>query len=129
MSTLCPNHSRPFPLGRILIVLVLGILAWFIVMQLSPHAFMTHGQAALNARDCWNKGGTVIPEVMQDPLTGRYMQFCRDKDNHWYAGIFGSDGGNVTAFPRSFAKCLTDLVEYAKRTGYTVKMIMPWVAP
>jgi hypothetical protein len=109
------NSLAPF-----LILIALAILGWF--MLASAHALLTHGQAALTAADCFNGGGTIMPEKMQDPLTGRIMSFCKDKQGGWWVSIDACDGGNVTCFPRSFAKSLRDCLEYAKRTGYKILM-------
>jgi len=109
------SHFNPFPL------FVVGILALMILA--SAHAVIAHGQSAITAQDCWNKGGQVMKQVYVDPLTGRHMSFC-EKDGHWFVAINAPDGGNVTMFPRSMARCLSDVIEYAKRTGFTVKMLL-----
>ena len=109
------SHFNPFPL------FVVGILVLMILA--SAHAVIAHGQSAITAQDCWNKGGEIMREVMQDPLTGRFMEFCR-KDGHWFVGIFGPDGGNITLFPRSFARCLSDVIGYAKRSGFVTKIML-----
>jgi hypothetical protein len=104
------NHSNPFPL------LLAGILVLLIVA--SVHAVIAHGQAAITAQDCFNKNGQVMKQVLYDPLTGRSMHFCNDHGK-WYVAINGPDGGNITTFPRSLARCFQDVLEYAQRAGFT----------
>ena len=109
------NHSLlPF----LLVGLALLVYA---IMLASTHAVINHGQAAMDAQNCWNKGGNVIPEVRYDPITFRKMSFC-EQNGRWYVSIEAPDGGNVSAFPRSFAKCLRDVLDYAERSGFTSKV-------
>jgi hypothetical protein len=110
-ATFPRSRSNPFPL------IVLSIIAAVIVLA-STHAVIRHGSAAMAGQNCFNNGGQVMSQVLQDPLTGRYMKFCNDH-GHWYVAINGSDGGNVTVFPRSFAHCLRDVLDYAQRSGFT----------
>lgn len=119
MTAITAYRSRPN-----LIPLFLTILA-FLAMLASYHAVMTHGHAAIDAQNCFNGGGTIMREVMQDPLTGRMMRFCVQNGN-WYVTIDGCDGSNITCFPRSFAKSLAEVIDYAKRAGFTHLMgILP----
>ena len=111
MTAACLPHPRPN-----LVPLAL-LAAAFLAALASYHAVVTHGNAAIDAQHCFQGGGTVMPEMMQDPLTGRIMRFCHDNGN-WFISIDAPDGGNVTMFPRSFAKCLSDVIAYAKRSGF-----------
>lgn len=111
MTALTLPRPRPnlFPLALIALA-ALAVVA-------SYHAVMTHGQAALDAQHCFGNG-TIQQEVMQDPLTGRTMRFCLEQGK-WFISIDAADGSNVTMFPRSFARCLADVIDYAKRSGFT----------
>lgn len=112
MTTICMPRNRfnPFPL-------LLGIIICVIVLA-SVHAVMAHGQAAMTAQNCFNGGGQVMKQVMQDPLTFRQMRFC-NQQGHWFVSIDAHDGGNVTMFPRSMAKCLREVLDYAIHSGFT----------
>jgi hypothetical protein len=107
------NHSG----GVFMILVGLVILA----MVASAHAVMTHGSAALDAMNCFNGEGMIAPQIYVDPMSGRTMEFCHNNKG-WFAKIDGCDGGNITCFPRSFAKSLRDCIEYAKRTGFTFEL-------
>jgi hypothetical protein len=119
MTTSCPayprSHSNPFPL-------LLGIIA-VVIMLASAHAVITHGQAAIDAQNCFNGGGTVMKQIKFDPITGRSMKFCNQSGN-WYVSIDRCEGGNVTCFPRSAAKCLRDALDYARRSGFTQDILL-----
>ena len=117
MTTMAYPRTRfnPFPL------FVVGILVLMILA--SAHAVIAHGQSAITAQNCFNDGGRVMKQVYVDPLTGRHMSIC-EKDGHWFVAINSSDGSNVTMFPRSMARCLSDVVDYARRTGFTIKMML-----
>lgn len=106
------NHSS----NGFLVFVALAILA-FLAVQMSAHAWKTHGTAALNAAHCFDNG-QVMQEMRRDPLTGRTMKFCIE-NGHWFIKIDFKDGNNLTMFPRSFAKCLRDVIDYAIRSGYT----------
>lgn len=118
MTALTAPYPRRSP--SMLLVLLAGIA--FLVVLASAHALLNHGSAALDGQKCFNGGGTIAPKIMADPLTGRTMEFCKDPNGRWYISITGRDGGNITIFPRSFAKCLSDVVQYAKRTGFTLEL-------
>ena len=116
MTADCPDfpRSNPFPL------LLAGILILLVVLA-SVHAVIAHGQAAMEGQRCFNGQGQIAKQILYDPLTGRSMNFCNDHGK-WYVAIQGPDGGNVTVFPRSFARCLQDVLEYARRSGFTQTM-------
>lgn len=118
MTALTALYPRRSP--SLLLILLAGVALMAVVM--SAHALMTHGNAAVDAQRCFNGNGTIAPQIMADPLTGRTMEFCKDKSGGWYIKIDGPDGGNITMFPRSFAKCLRDVLEYAKRSGFTFEV-------
>jgi hypothetical protein len=86
-------------------------------MLASTHAVMNHGQAAINAQNCFNGAGQIMKQNFIEPQTGRHMSFCNQSGN-WFVSIDGPDGGNVTMFPRSMAKCLRDVLDYAIRSGF-----------
>lgn len=115
MTAACPSfprtHSNPFPL------VLVGILVLLVGLA-SVHAVIRHGEAAITAQRCFGGEGQTMREVYEDPLNGRQMSFCNHKGN-WYVSIDAADGGNVTMFPRSFARCLRDVIDYAKRSGFT----------
>lgn len=118
MTAITASYPRRSP--NLLLILLAGIA--FLVVLASAHALLNHGSAAIDAQRCFSGGGTVMPQIMADPLTGRTMEFCKTPDGRWYISINGRDGGNVTMFPRSFAKCLRDVLEYAKRSGFTFEV-------
>ena len=106
----CPRtHSNPFPL------ILAGILV--LLMLASVHAVITHGQAAIAAQNCFSGQGQVMKQIFYDPLTGRSMKFCNQNGN-WFVSIDHCQGGNVTCFPRTAAKCLRDVLNYAVRSGF-----------
>ena len=86
-------------------------------MLASAHAVMAHGQAAINAQSCFNGAGQIMQQVYTDPTNGRRMSFCNQQGN-WFVSIDSCDGANVTCFPRSFAKSLRDVLDYAIRSGF-----------
>lgn len=115
MIATLPRPRVILPSVIIIIVLMLALLA---TIAPSMHALARHGQAAINASNCFNGKGQVMQQQMIDPLTNRRMSFC-NMGGHWFVAINAEDGGNVTIFPRSFAKCLSDVISYAKRSGFT----------
>ena len=125
MTAHCPTYPRRHTSAAPLMLLVcVGVLAW--LMLASTHAVMTHGQAAIDAQNCFSGKGQVMKQVLMDPLNGRRMSFC-NQNGRWFASIEGPDGGNVTMFPRSAAKCLRDVLSYARRSGFTTPL--PWGLP
>lgn len=122
MTALALPRPRPNLLLPLILLALAGLALYFMA---SYHAVMTHGSAALAAQKCFDGGGVIQREIMQDPITGRMMRFCV-QDGNWYVSIEGCDGGNVTCYPRSFAKSLSDVISYAVRSGYTHLMgILP----
>jgi len=111
-ATMTRSHSG----GGLLLLLVAAGLV--LMITASYHAITTHGLAAVSAQDCFNGGGQVMQQVLEDPLSGRRMTFCR-QNRQWFVSIDEPDGGNVTMFPRSWAKSLRDVIEYAHRSGFT----------
>lgn len=114
------------PFALFLIFLLLVVLAFMAMAPAMPnssqilasaHAVMAHGQAAINAQSCFNGAGQVMGQNYIEPRSGRHMSFC-NQNGHWFVSIDGPDGGNVTMFPRSMAKCLRDVLDYAIRTGF-----------
>ena len=119
MTAMCMPRSRSsFGLWFLLIC---GIALAIILA--STQAVVRHGESAMTAQRCFQGEGQTMRQVYVDPLTGRQMSFC-NQQGHWFVSIDGPDGGNVTMFPRSFARCLTDLVEYAQRSGFTRMMFL-----
>lgn len=113
MSAACYPRSRSNPLPWLILLCCLALM-----IVASLHALKTHGTAAITAQNCFNGHGTVMRQTMIDPLTNRKMSFCM-MSGHWFISIDADDGGNVTMFPRSMAKCLQDVMEYAWRSGFT----------
>ena len=120
MTAACLPRPRPNLIPLFIILAGLALLAFVA----SYHAVMTHGTNALDAAHCFNHG-QIMPQIMQDPLTGRMMRFCLE-NGRWFVSLDGCDGGNITCFPRTFAKSLSECLEYAKRAGFTHLMgILP----
>lgn len=113
-----PLRRQGNPFGAFLLILVGALLVYGIFLA-STHAVITHGNAAIAAQRCFQGEGKIIGPTMVDLLTGRTMEFCKDMGGRYYVKIDACDGGNVTCYPRSFAKSLSDLVNYAKRAGFT----------
>jgi hypothetical protein len=124
MTAHCPTYPRRHSAAPLMLLVCVVILAW--LMLASYHAVATHGQAAINAQNCFNRDGQVMKQVMMDPLTGRRMSFC-NQNGHWFVSIDKCEGSNVTCFPRSFAKSLRECLEYARRSGFTTPL--PWGLP
>jgi hypothetical protein len=113
MTAVCMPRNRSNPFG---ILLIFAILASLIVLA-STHAVMNHGQAAINAQNCWNGQGQVMKQIYFEAKSGRTMQFC-NQGGKWFVKIDGPDGNNITMFPRSFARCLRDVLDYGIRSGF-----------
>lgn len=113
ISAPMPRHSSaPF------LYFLLGLIFVAIVM-VSAHAMLTHGSAASKAAQCFNGQGTIQKQIFVCPLNGRTFEICKGFDGVWYVMINGCDGKNITCFPRSAAKCFSDVAAYAKKTGFT----------
>jgi hypothetical protein len=109
------NHSlRPY-----LLVLLVTLAAFLFAVSISSHAFLTHGSVAMKAADCFNGKGTIQPTLFVCPDNGRTFEVCKGFDGFWYVMINGCDGKNITCFPRSAAKCFSDVASYARRSGFT----------
>ena len=83
----------------------------------SPHALAKHGDTALTAQDCFNGSGQTMTQKYTEPSSGRTMKFC-NLHGSWFVSIDAEDGKNVTMFPRSMAKCLNDVLQYARNSGF-----------
>jgi hypothetical protein len=99
------------------VLLFMAVIVIAMIALASTHAVIRHGAAAISAQNCFNGSGTVAPQSYLDPMTGRKMFFCNQRGN-WFVRVDDEKGRNVTMFPRSFARCLRDVIEYAQRSGY-----------
>jgi hypothetical protein len=104
--------------GAVPLLLLLLAVGAFLIVLASTHAVIRHGSDAITAQNCFNGGGSVMKQVMEDPVSFRQMRFC-NQNGHWFVSIDAHDGGNVTMFPRGFARCIRDVIDYAKRSGFT----------
>jgi hypothetical protein len=118
MTTMTMHRARSnVPL--FLLFVMAAILGW--MMLASVHAVMRHGTAAIDAQNCFSGKGMTMKEVRYEPGTFRKMSFCQ-MGGHWFISVDACDGGNVTCYPRSFAKCLRDVIRYAEEHGFTSKV-------
>jgi hypothetical protein len=124
MTTYEPQSKSGNPLALLLIlVLVIGVVYFAVTMPThvdmlaSTHAVIAHGQAAINAQNCFNGAGQVMNQVYIDPKSGKRMSFC-NQHGQWFVSVDDCNGGNITCFPRSFAKSLRDCLDYAIRSGF-----------
>ncbi|MCX7590498.1 MAG: hypothetical protein N2255_02610 [Kiritimatiellae bacterium] len=86
-------------------------------VSLSGHAVQKHGGDAFDALDCARKAVNASMLIGLRRSDGRIAIACQD-GKKFFVLIFGSDKGNVTAFPKETAKTLQEVIEYLHRTGY-----------
>ncbi|MDT8899617.1 hypothetical protein QYE77_15230 (plasmid) [Thermanaerothrix sp. 4228-RoL] len=86
-------------------------------VSLSDHAVQKHGGDAFDALDCARKAVNASMLVGLRRSDGRIAIACQ-AEKKFFVLIFGSDKGNVTAFPKETAKTLQEVIDYLRRTGY-----------
>lgn len=99
-------HRKPF----VFLMMAMIILA---LAAVSMHALEKHGVKAIAASQCTDR-----PQIwMINPITGRNAFVCMT-DLGWGIAITESNGDPVTAFVKTRAKSLQQVIKYLKNAGY-----------